>query len=81
MKINKFRVYDVLHKSVVTSLIAFSAAGTIWLGYKAINWFTGKFLLFSGEWLLLLTNSLIKTRQSHINFLAGVFFIQDHDYK
>ena len=42
MKINKYRVYDVVHKSVVSSLIAFTAVGTVYLGYKAVHWFTGE---------------------------------------
>jgi Cytochrome oxidase c assembly len=42
MKINKNRVYDVLHKSVVSGLIAFTAIGTVYLGYKAVHWYTGE---------------------------------------
>lgn len=36
----KNRVYDVMHKSVVGSLMAFTAVGSIYLLYKGLRWVT-----------------------------------------
>lgn len=42
MPVNKYKVYDVLHKSVALGLITFTGVGTVWLGYKAFWWYSGK---------------------------------------
>jgi len=38
----KNRIYDMMHKSVVGSLMTFTAAGSIYLLYKGFRWMTGK---------------------------------------
>jgi len=49
MKLNKYRIYDVLHKTAATSLIAFSALGTAWLAYKAVHWYSVRRPIMAAE--------------------------------
>ena len=37
----KNRIYDVMHKSVVGSLMAFTAVSSMYLIYRGVQWMTG----------------------------------------
>jgi len=41
MKWRKAAVYDVLHKTTVTFVMAFSAVLTGYIGYSTLHWFRG----------------------------------------
>jgi len=42
MRVTRHRVYDVLHRSVVTGLIGFSVVASAWLTYKAAYYYIYK---------------------------------------
>jgi len=41
MRWHKSVVYNVLHKTTVTFVMAFSAVLTGYIGYSTVQWFTG----------------------------------------
>jgi len=65
MKINKFRVYDVMHRTVATGLIAFTAVGSVWLAYKAVHWFTVKRPLLLDERRRTIEERILREQLAH----------------